>query len=289
MTWEETIQNIRKQPEFGTLVRDAYFDGDLVANVERFKASGEFIETLALIRSRRPQAKLIADIGSGNGISTLAFALEGYTVVSVEPDPSATIGAGAIRSLVSHYAVANRVTVTERFGEATGLGDSSVDIVYIRQAMHHAHRLSEMMQECYRILRPGGLLLTVRDHVIYDEKDKAWFLESHPLHKFYGGENAYTETQYAGSMKAAGFVSIHVLRFYDSVINYFPQTVADIAKLRAKQRSRLQAGLRKKVGPLAALPFVLSLYRRYKGLDDSLQEQERDVPGRLYTFIAEKL
>lgn len=37
MNWEETIIKIREDPAFGDLVRDAYFDEDLIANVERFR------------------------------------------------------------------------------------------------------------------------------------------------------------------------------------------------------------------------------------------------------------
>ena len=49
MNWHETIQFIRTKPEYEWLVKNAYFDEDLVGNVERFLQSEEFNETLKII------------------------------------------------------------------------------------------------------------------------------------------------------------------------------------------------------------------------------------------------
>ena len=58
MNWEETIQFIRTQPEYNELVEKAYFDENLPVNVERFKKSEEYKETLSLILHYSPDAKL---------------------------------------------------------------------------------------------------------------------------------------------------------------------------------------------------------------------------------------
>src|SRR5258706_56488 len=132
MTWEETILDIRNKPEFKDLVEKAYYEDDLRLNVERFRHGEEFIETLSIIRHYCQEATIIADIGSGNGIASIAFALEGYKVFSMEPDPSMVIGAGAIRKLTDEYHLNGNVITSQCFGEATGLPDRQVDVVYIR-------------------------------------------------------------------------------------------------------------------------------------------------------------
>ena len=288
MTWEQTIESIRKKADYKDLVRDAYFDSDLVANVERFANGPEWKETLLLIRKYAQPGARIADIGSGNGISTIAFGLENYNVISIEPDPSDTIGAGAIQKLIEHYYLSERVSVRQRYGEDTGIHDQSLDVVYIRQAMHHAHNLGSMIKECYRILRPGGILLTIRDHIIFDGKDKEWFLESHPLHKFYGGENAYTEDEYKHAMTNAGFRIEKVLRYYDSIINYFPLSKKEVEEMAIQKEKKFINSLRKKIGPLVNVGFIVNLLKKYYKFDRNQAYDERRIPGRMYTFLAVK-
>jgi SAM-dependent methyltransferase len=289
MTWEQTIECIRQDPAFADLVRDAYYESNLSANVERFRTGEEFKATISLIESIMPEATVVADIGSGNGMATLAWALSDYYVYSVEPDPSSTVGAGAIRRLLIDYNLHDKISVIESYGEDTSLPDELVDIVYIRQAMHHARDLERMMRECYRILRKGGVLLTARDHVIFDDNDKTLFLKAHPLHKYYGGENAYTETQYLDAITKAGFQDIKILRFYDSVINFFPLSEQDVSNMLKEKKNRIISSLRKRIGLLASFPLMQTFYLKYIKFDPSNVYNEKAVPGRLYTFIARKI
>src|SRR5258708_18100860 len=100
--------------------------------------------------------------------------------------------------------------------------------------MHHAYYLNSFKKNLTRLIKPGGFLFTVRDHVIYNEQDKRWFLESHPLQKYYGGENAFTEMEYRLAMYQAGLEVVKVLKYYDSVINYFPITTREFNEQPAK-------------------------------------------------------
>ena len=51
ITWEEIIIKIRKEPAYRELVELAYFEEDLALNVERFRSSEEFEETLKMLRT----------------------------------------------------------------------------------------------------------------------------------------------------------------------------------------------------------------------------------------------
>jgi ubiquinone/menaquinone biosynthesis C-methylase UbiE len=286
MTWEQTIEHIRTIPEYNDLVKEAYFDADLKLNVERFSNEDEFTETLKYIKRYAPAGKKILDIGCGNGISCISFARTGYEVTAVEPDPSKTIGAGAIRNLKKHYELDN-IEVIEAYAEDISFESESFDIVYIRQAMHHANNLQKFISECSRVLKKGGLLITIRDHVIFGQKDKDWFLKTHPLHKYYGGENAYTAKEYENAMTVS---NLHVelkLKYYDSVINYFPTTKEQLAKRENNALICLKENLKNKLGLFASLPPILSLYKMKMNFPNYLKD-ESTVPGRMYSYIAIK-
>ncbi len=287
MNWEQTIKFIRTKPEFKELVDKAYFEEELPLNVERFRQSEEFLETKKLLKQTAPGAKRILDIGSGNGISCVSFALEGYEVVTVEPDSSDTIGAGAIRILKSHYKL-NNLLVFESFAEDLNFPKESFDIVYSRQCMHHANNLKKFVSEACRVLKNGGLFFTVRDHVIYNSEDKAWFLQTHPLHHFYGGENAFTLNEYKSAIESSGLKLIKVLKHFDSVINYFPITESDIKKQKKLYKKQLKETVKKYYGFFSILNFISNrLINKIKHIvEDPIDESK--IPGRMYSFISIK-
>lgn len=285
MTWEETIQFIRTQPAFAELVEKAYFDENLSLNLERFKASEEYKETIRLMNHFAPGAKTLLDIGSGNGISAVAFAMDGYEVTASEPDKSETVGAGAIRKLKSKYALSN-LEIFEDFAEDISFSPNSFDVVYVRQAMHHACELNKFIKNLAIVLKPGGLLLTIRDHVVYNEADKTLFLDEHPLQKFYGGENAFTALEYKNAFKHVGLIIKKELKFYDSVINYFPFTALQIEELKKEKENKLKAEFKNKLGILASVPGLFAMYKlKNKG---ALLPDEKNVAGRMYSYILTK-
>lgn len=285
MNWHETIEYIRKDPKYADLVKQAYFDENLGANIERFRESEEFSETLKIISQVAPEAKTLLDIGAGNGISSVNFALKGFVVTAVEPDSSASVGANAIRFLKKYYSL-ETLSVVESFAEDIGFPDDYFDIVYVRQAMHHANDLKKFVAECARVLKPGGIFLSIRDHIIFDEIDKARFLEAHPLHKFYHGENAFTPYEYKNAMISAGLTIVEELKHNDSVINYFPISTKQNSRSFASNKE-LKLHLQTKIGRLANFPFVFFMYKM-KTRWGTKTEDEKNIPGRMYSYIARK-
>jgi len=288
MTWEETIKFIRTQPEFKYLVDKAYFEEDLSLNVERFKQSEEFTETLKLLKQYQPNAKTVLDIGSGNGISAVALALQGYDVVTIEPDSSDTIGAGAIRKLKEYYNLTN-LEIYEAYAEELHLPNESFDIVYTRQCMHHAYDLDKFVAESSRVTKKNGLFITIRDHVIFDQKDKEWFLENHPLQKFYGGENAFHPIEYRKAMENAGLRVEKEIKYFESVINFFPISKEEIFNQFQVKKSKAILRLNNKIGILSKLPVLQNMYFKRLGLDKETFYNEDKIPGRMYSYVALKI
>jgi len=266
MTWEEIIIDIRTKPEYADLVKYAYFEEKLQLNVDRFINSSEFLETLSLLKKYDKIATSeLLDVGAGNGISTIGFALNGYKVTAVEPDKSHTIGAGAIQKLVSEYNL-KEVTIVSSFAEKMPFPDNKFDVVYVRQAMHHAYHLNDFISEIARVLKPGGILFTVRDHVINDENGKQEFLKIHPLHRFYGGENAFTLYEYRNAFIKANLTIKEEMKPLDTPINYFPTNRSNAWRV-----------------PLPN--FLFKVYLQWLKLRTNHLINQ---PGRLYSFIAVK-
>ena len=127
-TWENTIQYIRSHKEYAWLVEKAYLEEDVVLNVNRFKESEEFIETLLILKKEFPESKTLLDIGAGNGISSIAFALAGYEVTVVEPNLSNSVGIGAIIKLKEIYKIGN-LRIHNSTAEDINFPNNSFDIV----------------------------------------------------------------------------------------------------------------------------------------------------------------
>jgi ubiquinone/menaquinone biosynthesis C-methylase UbiE len=289
MTWEEIIIDIRKQDKYKDLIKNCYLEEDLVKNVKAFHRSEEFKLTEALIKKHSliKNPKSIIDIGAGNGIATLAFSIEGYKVTALDPDPSRTVGIEAIKWVAGE--MGRDISIINSYAEKIPIADDTFDIVYVRQAMHHANNLELFLLELSRILKPNGLLLCIRDHVIYDKKDKAKFFKAHPLHKFYGGENAFTQKEYSSALLKANFSTKEVFKFFESPINYFPFTISEVNALKEGDSELLYRPLSKKLGVIGSLPLVRKLFDLVKGNPKwNGTTDERRFSCRMYSFISIK-
>lgn len=258
--WEDAVVWLRNQPGQSELVRACFFDDPLLEAAERYYASAEWIAVRRILAGKHGAA---LDLGAGRGISSYALARDGWQVSALEPDPSEVVGAGAISTLSREAGL--DIRIEQEWGESLPFADSSFDLVHGRQVLHHAKDLQRLCAEVARVLKPGGLFIATREHVISRAEDLPEFLASHPLHKMYGGEHAYLLDDYLHAIRAGGIVLTKVLNPYESDINLYPDTVTDL-KRRLSKRIYL---------PPAIIPDVLLA---------ALGAMSR-VPGRLYTFI----
>lgn len=280
MNWESAVEWYRQQPGNEEAVRANYFDRDARAAAERFAGSEEFAETWQLVPSG---ARDVLDLGAGAGIASFAFAKKGCRVTAVEPDPSEHVGAGAIRKLAETPGV--DITVKEGFGEELGLPSEGFDLVYARQVLHHARDLSEFCREAARVLRSGGTFIATREHVLRDRRDLPKFLESHPLHRHYGGENACTRDEYLAAIRGAGLEVLRVIHPYESAINYHPMTDAQVER-RGFSLWMRRAGWRR----FDRLAWTMGgpVLRRVFGRSIRQALEHDYYPGILYSFVARK-
>jgi SAM-dependent methyltransferase len=273
MTFEAAVTLLRTRPNGVRLLQEAYLDANPREAAVRFAASGEFAEALRLLS---PAARgIIVDLGAGNGIATYAFAQAGAAqVIAIEPDPSPLVGRRAIENIT----VGLPVETMDALAERLPLPNLSVDIVYVRQALHHLHDLPGACREFYRVLRPGGVVLACREPVVDSPAQLRRLLASHPIHRLTGSEGAYPLPEYLVAFKMAGFELKHIWGHWDSVINAHP-TVGTAAELAVYPA----AWLSRRLGPIGRL---LGRFALFRGL--AYRWLSRSVPGRLYTFLAQK-
>ena len=278
LTYEESVQYIRSQPELANDVKLGYLDRDNLMAAERFAASEEFSDLQRTLRLRKTQPKKILDVGCGNGIASYAFAMLGHDVFAVDPDTSEDVGLGAAARL-ARIVKQGKISTHKAFAESLPFSDSSFDIVYTRQAVHHYSDLRQGLVECARVLKPGGILFATREHVISDEKQLEVFLRDHLLHKLHGGENAYTLATYCLALQHAGLTMKRCYGTYDTVINHFPWSNAEI---QASARLATEGKFGKLLTPFVTsiLPLETMWRRRRSHL--------HQYPGRMYSFLCER-
>lgn len=101
---------------------------------------------------------VFADIGAGTGKFTEEFAKQGCVIYAVEPNEDMR---KQLMNTLQPYA---NVKTIEGTAEATTLSDHSVDIITVAHALHW-FQLDTFRTECQRIIKPGGLLMVIYNHV----------------------------------------------------------------------------------------------------------------------------
>ena len=274
-TWEDAVAWFCAQPGNAAIVRDAYYDDPLAAAADRYWRSEEWQAARALMGTGPGRA---LDVGAGRGIASYALARDGFDVVALEPDPSARVGAAAIRALASSEKLS--IEVVDTIDDPLPFADESFDVVFARAVLHHIPDLSQAMGEFRRILKPGGKLLAAREHVLSRDEDLAAFLDSHPLHHRYGGENAFRLPVYTDAITRSGLRLDKVIGSLDSPINYGPQSTAALSKAIAGR-----------FVPVPVLSGVAALAIRAPLLGGVLRRLASSIdrrPGRHYSFLASR-
>lgn len=274
-SWEDAVRSLMLSPEHRQLVLDCFYDEPRSAAAARYAASPEWQAARALLP---PSPGRALEIGAGHGIASSALARAGWKVTALEPDPSDLVGAGAIRRLAAEGGL--EVRVVEAFGEQLPFADGEFDLVLARQVLHHARDLAQLCREVARVLRPGGTLLAMREHVVSSHDDLPEFFAIHPLHRLYGGENAYRLDEYRAALEGAGLAIERCLAPFDSPINYAPYTRESLRTALVERAGRIPGGG-------ALLRGLTATEAGYDVLLRVLSRVDRR-PGRLYSFLCRK-
>jgi ubiquinone/menaquinone biosynthesis C-methylase UbiE len=206
------------------LITLCYKTPDYGANAERYGASEEFADCLRLFAElgfpAGPNVKVL-DVGCGNGVACWNLAKAGYKVAGIDSSHGVIAGIRAALRLVGHQGIHFDAYHSE--AECLPFADNSFDILWLREVFHHLVDFDTFFAEVRRVLKSRGIICCLRDHVIWNPKQKAHFFQSHPFHGFTQDENCHYLHEYVRAFADNGFKTERFLDPLASPINTFPK------------------------------------------------------------------
>ena len=164
-----------------------------------------FINLSRLMRARRIEKHVrrgrLLDIGCGRGLFLHTMRTRGWEVRGVEfSEETARSAAGA-------YGIDVRAGNPADWG----FGAEEFDVVTISHVLEHVERPAEMMNECRRILKKGGLLVIAVPNILSLQASAgkgAWFHLDVPYHLSH-----FSEEGLSGLLKKHSFEIVNIRRF----------------------------------------------------------------------------
>lgn len=205
------------------LIRLCYKTPDLPENARRYAASDEFGAALGEIRAAGfpPSSRSrVLDLGCGNGAATWALARAGYRTTGIDSSHGSLAGIAAARRIEGLDGVHFQTIHTS--AESLPFPPGSFEVIWMREVLHHIRDLNDFLSSALELLVPGGILIAMRDHVVWNETQKASFFEDHPFHRFTNDENCHFLDEYLKGFESAGFRVERLLDPFASPINTYP-------------------------------------------------------------------
>jgi len=147
---------------------------------------------------------LMLDVATGGGHTALKFAPHVARVVAADLTPTML---HAARAFIAEQRAAN-VVYSASDAENLPFADNSFDLVTCRIAPHHFPDCYRFVQECARVLKPGGLLL-VEDHLAPDDERAARYLDSFERLRDPSHVRAFADYEWQGMFLDTGLAVEH--------------------------------------------------------------------------------
>ena len=169
----------------------AYFD-ELAGKFGRQYVPGRSWKALAEGLLKILDFKVVADLGAGEGTLAQLLAQRAEQVIAIDHSEKMV-------SFGTETAAKNGLGNLEyRLGdiESPPIEDSSIDLAFLSQALHHASNPSRALEEVHRILKPDGkvVILDLLQHSF--EQARELYADTHL---------GFAEVEIAGLLEGAGF------------------------------------------------------------------------------------
>ena len=152
---------------------------------------------------------LILDVGCGAGLQTLLFGMRAKQIIGIDPNPNA-VG----RAVSDHRECAPRIPAEFRTTtiENAGFPAGMFSKVFSVCVLEHIPNYRSALKECFRVLRPGGVLSISCDSLetIDDEGLKRMHAEQHHV------EHLFTAESLKADLERMGFQNVQVYSIFRS-------------------------------------------------------------------------
>ncbi|MBD2776807.1 methyltransferase domain-containing protein [Iningainema tapete] len=143
---------------WGEHMHHGYYGADGTIKKDRRRAQIDLVEEL-LLWAEVKEANHVLDVGCGIGGSSLYLANKlnaRATGITLSPVQAARATERAL-----DLGLAARTNFLVADAQAMPFGDNSFDLVWALESGEHMPDKAKFMQECYRVLQPGGTLIMV--------------------------------------------------------------------------------------------------------------------------------
>jgi len=172
-------------------------------------AEGEDLERMVELAQPEPDWTAL-DVATGGGHTALRFAPLVARVVASDLTPT-------MLETARRFIAGRASNILYSLGDAENLpfATGSFDLVTCRIAPHHFPDCFRSVQECARVLKPGGRLL-VEDHVAPDDERAARYLDAFERLRDPSHVRAYADYEWRGMFLDAGLSVVHSERVVNS-------------------------------------------------------------------------
>jgi tocopherol O-methyltransferase len=143
---------------WGEHMHHGYYGADGTQKKDRRQAQIDLIEEILQWADVR-QAENILDVGCGIGGSSLYLAAKFHahaTGITLSP-----VQAARARERAEEFDLSSETSFQVADAQAMPFADNSFDLVWALESGEHMPDKVKFMQECYRVLKPGGKLIMV--------------------------------------------------------------------------------------------------------------------------------
>jgi SAM-dependent methyltransferase len=169
------------------------------------KSHAEGADLERLLELAQPQPDWMAlDVATGGGHTALKFAPHVSRVIAADLTPTML---HAARVFITEQGISN---VGYSAGDAENLpfADFSFDLVTCRIAPHHFPDCFRFVQECARVVKPGGLLL-VEDHLAPEDERAARYVDAFERLRDPSHVRGFSDYEWRGMFLDAGLAVEH--------------------------------------------------------------------------------